>query len=338
MVRSLVLLLALAVSACSGGSTASGPSGAPASGGVPPVFEVASSVDWRTEGVRVATFNGEFLFDGLDNEGEATFDWKGDPAKARAHRDAVARSIRLLDADVVIMPETENLAVLNMMIEESLSDLGYRAYLVDGQDSFTGQDVGLLSRIDVEDVGRTNTRVPVGVTDQTYGVSKNLWARMTLAGMPVTVIGVHFLARPLDAERAPRREAQAEVIRQLVAAEMAQGREVIVMGDFNDFDDAAIDRAGSRPVTDVMARIKSAGPGPEDDLRSVMAEVPQAERFTSLYDRNSNDVIEEGELSAIDHILLSPDLFSRLREVRYAHVHDPREVSDHFPLAITLAE
>ncbi|MEL6614908.1 MAG: endonuclease/exonuclease/phosphatase family protein, partial [Bacteroidota bacterium] len=327
---------ALSVSACSGGGTASGP----ASGGTPPPFEVVETIEWRTDGVRIATFNGEFLFDGVGNEGDdvISFPWKGDPAKARAHRDDIAASIRAIDADVVLIPESENLEVLEMMIEESLSDLGYRAYLVEGQDSFTGQDVGLISRVAVENIGRTNLRLPVGVSDQTYGVSKNMWARMTIGGTPTTIIGLHFLARPLDPERAPRREAQAEVIRQLLVAEMAQGREVIVLGDFNDFDDATLDRAGSVPVTDVMARIKGAGPGPEDDLRNVLADVPQAERFTALYDRNRNDVIEEGELSAIDHILLSPGLYSRLREVRFAPVHDPREVSDHFPVVVTLAE
>lgn len=335
MLRSLSLLLALLVSSCSGGAPATDS----AASGAPPPFEVQSAVDWRTEGVRIAAFNVEFLFDGEGNEGDDVirFPWKGDPEKSRAHRDEIARSIRQLDADVVMMPETENLRVLEMMIEESLSDMGYRAYLVEGQDSFTGQDVGLLSRIEVEDVGRTNERVPVGVSDQTYGVSKNMWARMTIGGVPVTLVGLHFLARPLDAERAPRREAQAEVIRRLVEAEMAQGREVIVLGDFNDFEPDVLDRAGSRPVTNVMATIKSAGPGPEDDLVNVLGEIPQAQRFTSLYDRDGDEIIEEGELSAIDHILLSPGLYSRLREVVFAHIHDPREVSDHFPLAVSLA-
>ncbi len=333
----LSLVFALVLSSCSGSSPARG--GEEASG-APPPFRVVETVDWRTDGVRIASFNGEFLFDGVGEEGDdvISFPWKGDPAKSRAHRDAIAKSIRALDADIVVMPETENVDVLEMMIEESLSDLGYSAYLVPGQDTFTGQNIGLLSTIPVDEVGRTNVRLPVGVSDQLYGVSKNMWARLTIAGTPTTIIGVHFLARPLDAERAPRRETQAEVIRQFIEAEMAAGREVIALGDFNDFDDATLDRAGSIPVTDVMARIKRAGPSPDDDLRNVMAEVSQAERFTSLYDRNRNDVIEEGELSAIDHILLSPGLYARLREVRFAPVHDPREVSDHFPLAVTLAE
>lgn len=290
----------------------------------------------ETTGLRIGTFNAEFLFDGVDNEGQADFPWKGDPALARAHRDSVARVIRALDADVLMVEEVENLETLEMLVSESLADLGYTAYLVNGQDNFTGQDVGLLSRIPVDEVGRTNERVQVGTTRQQYGVSKNLWARLDLGGIPTTLIGVHFLARPDDVERKPRREAQAEVIRQFVAQEMAAGRAVAVLGDFNDFDDATPDRAGSAPISEVLATIKTAGPGPEDDLRNVAAEVPQEDRYTAFWDRNRNDEIDPGEFSSLDHILLSPRLYESLRAVNFVHRHDPRFVSDHFPIVVTL--
>ena len=290
----------------------------------------------HADGLRIATFNTEFLFDGLDGEGQASFAWKGDPALARAHRDSVARVIRALDADVLMLQEVENLETLEMLLGESLADLGYTAYLVNGQDNFTGQDVGLLSRLPVDEVGRTNERVQVGTTRQQYGVSKNLWARLDLGGIPTTLIGVHFLARPDDVERKPRREAQAEVIRQLVEQEIVAGRAVAVLGDFNDFDDDTPDRAGSTPITDVLATIKTAGPGPEDDLRNVAAEVPQKDRYTSFWDRNRNDAIDPGEFSSLDHILLSSRLYDALRAVSFAHLHDPRHVSDHFPIVVTL--
>ena len=324
------LVCVLSVSACSGPAP-------PPVGQTAAEFRVEAPPVWTADGVRVATFNGEFLFDGVGDEGEATFPWKGDPAAARAHRDAVGAVVRSLDADVVVVTETENLAALQMLADESLAGMGYTAVLVDGRDTFTGQDVGLLTRLPVEASGRTDARAPVGVSDQLYGVSKNLWVRLNLGGTPVTIVGVHFLARPDDPERRPRREAQAEVIRQLVAAETAAGRQVIALGDFNDFDDAALDRRGSRPITDVLATVKRAGPGPDDDLVNVMGDVPQASRFTSLYDRNGNGAIEPGELSAIDHVLLSPALYRRVVDVRYVHSHDPRLVSDHFPVVITLA-
>ncbi|NNF58130.1 MAG: endonuclease/exonuclease/phosphatase family protein [Rhodothermaceae bacterium] len=301
-------------------------------------FTVGTPPVYTTEGVRIGTFNGEFLFDGRDGDGGATFAWKDDSAAARAHMEDVAAVIRTLDADLLLIPETENLGVLETMTAEMLAGLGYTPYLVNGQDSFTGQDVGLLSRLPIEEVGRINERAPVGLSNQTYGVSKNLWARLTLAGVPTTLVGVHFLARPDDTERKDRREAQAEVIRRFIAQEAAAGRAIVVLGDLNDFDDVTLDARASRPITDVLARIKRAGPSPDDDLTNVLGEVPQARRFTALYDRNRNDEIEEGELSAIDHVLLSPALYTRLREVHFVHAHDPRVVSDHFPIIVTLAE
>ncbi|MDX1531195.1 MAG: endonuclease/exonuclease/phosphatase family protein, partial [Rhodothermales bacterium] len=231
-------------------------------------------------GLRIATLNAEFLFDGLGSEGQASFPWQGDPAAARVHRDSLARVIRLLDADVLMLQEVENREALQMLIDESLSDLGYEAHFVQGKDTFTGQDVALLSRVPVEEVGRTDERAPVGTSRQDYGVSKNMWARLSLDGVPTTLIGVHFLARPDDLERRPRREAQAEVIRRLVEQEHAAGRAVAVLGDFNDFDPDVPDRAGSAPITDVLEIVKEAGPGPEDDLRSVLGEVPQEKRYT----------------------------------------------------------
>jgi endonuclease/exonuclease/phosphatase family metal-dependent hydrolase len=332
-----VLLLALAlvaltvVFAAGCLRQAAEPSGTSVSGEVPGV--TASP----TESIRLATFNTEFMFDGLEGEGRASFPWKGDPALARAHRDSLARVIRAVDADVLVLQEVENLETLQMLVEESLADLGYTAHLVDGRDNFTGQDVGLLSRIPVAEVGRTDERAPVGATGDDYGVSKNLWARLDLGGVPTTLIGVHFLARPDDLDRKPRREAQAEVIRRLVEQEMAAGRAVAVLGDFNDFDAAVPDRAGSVPITDVLATIKEAGPGPEDDLRSVAAEVPQRDRYTAFWDRNRNDEIDPDEVSSLDHLLLSPRLYDALRDVGFVHRHDPRYVSDHFPIVVTLA-
>lgn len=244
--------------------------------------------------------------------------------------------IRQLDADIVLIAETETKGVLEMMIAESLSGLGYTAYLVEGRDSFTRQNVGLLSRLPVEDVGRTSELLPVGLSDQLYGVSKNIWAHMTIAGMPTTLIGVHFLARPDDIEREDRREVQAEIIRRLVAKEIELGRAVIVLGDLNDFDDQILDVRGSRPITDVLERIKSAGPSEEDDLINVLSDVPQRERYTSFFDRDEDARIDPGEFSAIDHILLSPELYRKVREVHFVHSHDPRQVSDHFPVVVTL--
>ncbi len=288
------------------------------------------------DGIRIATLNTEFMFDGEGDEGQATFPHKGDPALARAHRDRIGEIIQWLDADVIMLEEVENEEVLDLLVAESLADHGYAVHFVQGGDRFTGQDLGVLSRLPIDEAGRSDERAPVGMTGDTYGVSKNMYVRLNLGDVPTTMIGVHFLARPDDASRKPRREAQAEVIRRLVAQEQAAGRAVVVLGDFNDFDDETLDIGGNEPITDVLKLIKQGGPGDDNDLRNVLADVPQVERFTSHYDRNDNGVVEEGELSAIDHLLLTPELYRAVREVTYVQAHDPATHTDHFPIVVGL--
>lgn len=302
-------------------------------------FEASAFPPPTTEGqIRLATLNAEFLFDGLESDGRASFDWKGDPEAARAHMACVADVISGLDADVLMLQEVESDEVAYTLVEDFLRGLDYRVYFAQGKDTFTGQDVVLLARVPVQDIGRTDERAPVAGTDSdTYGVSKNLWARARLGETDATLIGLHFLSRPDDASRKASREAQAEVIRRLVAQEADAGQAVVVLGDFNDFD-ALGDRDGNQPITDVVARIKSAGPGPSDDLVNAMRQAPRPERYTAFYDRNDNDEIDRDgrELSAIDHVLLSPALADRIVRVDYVHGYDPRRVTDHFPVVVTL--
>lgn len=287
---------------------------------------------FSTEGIRIATFNAEFMFDGLEPDGEATFAWKLDSLAAANHRRGIGAIVAMLDPDIIMFQEIENEYVLERLIEESLPDSGYQAYFVPGFDSFTRQNVGLISRIPIDEIGRTDERARVEGTRQDYGVSKNMWARLDLGGIPVTIIGLHLLAQPDNVERAPRREAQARVLYNLAQAEAAEGRELIILGDFNDFDGDVSDRKGSRPITRVLSMIRLAGGG----MTNVMGEVQQQDRFTTHWDRNRDGRLTDDELSAIDHLLLSPGLYARLLEVQFVHAHNPMYGPDHFPIVVTL--
>lgn len=295
----------------------------------PPVFR-------HTDGVRIASLNTEFMFDGSGDEGQATFPHKGDSLLSRQHRSRIANVVEMIDADLVLLSEVENEKAVQMMLDENGIE-GYTVHFVEGFDSFTGQDVALISRIPVDTVGRSNESLPIRPSDQLQHVSKNMFARVTIGSMKLSLIGVHFLARPTDPARRQKRELQAEIIRQQVVRELDLGRSVVVLGDFNDFDPSTPDLIGSKPISNVLERIRSAGPGPDDDLHNLIADVPQAVRFTSHYDRNNNDRVDNNELSAIDHILVSPELYRKVREVRYVHAYDPAKVSDHFPVVFSFA-
>ncbi len=320
----ILLLYALGLSACTGTKTPEASS---------PLFKPTPVVELTCDGIRVAHLNTEFLFDGMGDEGGADFDWKGDPTKAAGHRKKVGEVIKSLNADVIHLAEVENTEVLEALIAESMPGKGYKVYFVQGEDSFLGQDVAVISRIPITETGRSNDRVKVGDTDRVYGVSKNLYARFNIGDQPVTLIGLHFLAQPDNIERKPQREAQAEVIRRIAERETKMGRAVIVTGDFNDFDDAILDRNGNRPISSVMQTIKAVGrTTTDDDLHNIMADVPQILRFTSLWDKNQDNIATVNELSAIDHMLVSKSLYGRLRSIGFIHSYNPLEVTDHFPV------
>ena len=95
-------------------------------------------------------------------------------------------------------------------------NVGHR---VQGTDTATGQDVGMLTRVDpTSDLIRTDNRVeyPLPNTqchseyEGTYGVSKHYITTLNVSGVPIAVISCHLLAYPDDEDRCVKREAQVK--------------------------------------------------------------------------------------------------------------------------------
>jgi len=287
----------------------------------------------------LATFNGEFLWDGDEPEdGRIPIPQRGNPAKAREHMKKIAEVVRRCRADIVNLIEVEDLTALKTFNREFLQDQGYREYLANGTDTITGQDVGMLTRLDMASFVRDDRKGISGPVNRS--VSKDYLALLLLGNLKIVLIGLHFLANPDDPERLDGRQAQAEAVRQMVMEKTREGCEIVVWGDFNDFDFApdSRDHLGHEPITDVLERIRAADPSnPNDDLVNVARWVPIGDRYTAYWDRNGNGRIDRPqEFSSIDHILLSPGLAKHVESVEILHDHDPREVSDHFPIVVRL--
>lgn len=283
--------------------------------------------------------NALFLWDGIPpEEGEIEFPWKGSPEKAEAHMREIAALIRAARPDLVNLAEVENEAALKRFNEKFLPGLGYRPYFAEGIDHFTGQDMGLLSRFPLESYRYDRRRGTSGRTRKS--VSKNYVATLHLRDAKIALIGLHLLANPSAADRKHRRQAQADAILQMAREKQRAGYQLIVWGDFNDYDGAAdsLDSQRNRPITNVMSRLRQLDPdNPQDDLVNAVRFVPAGERYTSFYDRNHNRRVDgPHEYSAIDHILLSPTLAAAVEEVEIMQTHDPLQVSDHFPIVVRL--
>jgi endonuclease/exonuclease/phosphatase family metal-dependent hydrolase len=303
--------------------------------------EVAfAQTDRRSDKSRlvIATFNAEFLWDGRDpEEGTVDLPYRGNPAEAEAHMADVAMVIRNADADIINMVEIENLDALNILNTKFLVGMNYKAYLVNGTDSQTGQDVGLLTRLDPE--GASIIRYPDKGTSGavTKAVSKNYYAKFTIDGQKIALIGLHFLAGPNRTDRMVERQAQANAITNLARQLVTDGNALIVCGDFNDYDGQTLDHISSQPITTVLSEIKELDPSKTtDNLITVASKVPQNDRYTAFWDKDDDGLIDAPqEFTTIDHILVSPALAIKIIDVNIPHNHDPRFISDHFPVVAT---
>lgn len=289
----------------------------------------------------IMTFNAELLWDGVaPEEGRLEFPWKGDEEKAREHMKKIAEVIRKENPDIVNLVEVENINALNTFNTTFLKDLGYHAYLVNGRDTYTGEDVALLSKI-VPDGGKIYRDDREGTSNGVKkSVSKNYYAYFQVGGLKFVLIGIHFLAEPLNAGRSDQRQAQADAIRSLAIEKWNEGYQVVIAGDFNDYDSDAksLDHIGSAPITAVLADMRAMDlETPADDLANVASFIPKPERYTAFYDKNSNGRVDAPkELTSIDHILLSSGLASYVKSAEIAHTYDPKDVSDHFPVVVQL--
>lgn len=289
----------------------------------------------------IMTLNGEFLWDGVDpEEGQVDFPWKSSQTEAEDHMSKVAEIIIRSNPDIVNMVEVESVTALQTFNQKFLSGRGYVAYLTQGKDTFTGQDVGLLTRIDPDNIPiKYDDRVGHSGTVN-KSVSKNYVARFTIGNLKVSLIGLHFLAIPLSETRKLERQAQADAIRSIAIEERTAGFIPVVLGDFNDYDGETFsrDHIDSMPISTVLSSIRAmAADSSSDDLVNASSFAPKASRYTAFFDANQNEQLDmPNEFTSIDHILLSPELASKVQLVEMPHLHDPRAVTDHFPVVVRL--
>jgi len=299
--------------------------------------------------LRLVQFNAEWLFiDGYDSCPGTTCPWK-DQQMAQSHVSAIANVIADLNPDVINLAEVESCNELHdLLAEPTLAGYGYAPYMVEGKDTATGQDVGILTRIDpLESLYRNELKVsyPLKSTtcNSTYtgtqGVSKHYITSMNVNGINIAMIGLHFLAYPDDQNRCVQREAQATVVQSMVQPYINKGYEVILIGDMNDWDSGdSIDANNNVPISQVLSLLK--GSNTNWKLTNVASKLAQTERYTCWYDSNYDCIYKKAETSMIDHILVTDGLLNRISEVSVAHYEYDQVCasdfyySDHWPVVV----
>jgi exonuclease III len=296
--------------------------------------------------LRLIQYNVEYLFiDEFNGCPGSECPW-ANSAEAEEHLNTVAGVIAAMNPDIINFCEVEGCDELNDVISV-IGDDTYSPYLVQGTDYYTGQNVGMLTRVDpVVDLQRTSSTKSYPIPGSNCGytgsgstsVSKHYYTKFEINNLKIAMIGAHLLAFPTDVDRCSEREAQALVLRDIIDENFANGYEVIMLGDFNDYDGVVLDANSDVPNSQVLSILKGTYSNSSNILYPVSDKVEQPVRYTDFYDANDNCVDDGGdEDSMIDHILLSSKLYDAITNVTFYHAYEEScdtFNSDHWPVIV----
>ena len=272
-------------------------------------------------------------------------------SEAETHMNYVSNVVKELNPDIINFCEVEGCDELNIL-KDKLNDNTYMPYLKKGTDTSTGQNVGMLTRVDpLINLYRNELRYnyPIPGSNCGYngsvgssGVSKHYITEFKFNGYNVAFIAAHLLAIPTDPTRCAEREAQASVLQNVIFSYVNKEYEVIMLGDFNDYDAEVLDINDNKPTSRVLDILK----GYQGELSglyelyNVADEITKNERYSDWWDSDDNcNTSSQKDYSMIDHILVTDGIKNNIDNVFIYHGYNEycgKYNSDHYPLVIDL--
>ena len=156
--------------------------------------------------------------------------------------------------------------------------------------------------------------------------------------MNIAFIAAHLIAIPTDPSRCAQREAQASILQSIIYSYIQDGYEIVMIGDFNDYDNEIPDINSNKPISQVLDILK--GYGANYILYSVGLNISQNERYSDWWDSDNNcNTSSINDYSVIDHILVSKKIQSWISNVFIYHGYDEfcnKINSDHYPVIVDL--
>jgi len=301
--------------------------------------------------LRIVQYNVEWLFIDYYSSANCPGDgcsWKNE-SEANTHMTYVSNVIKELNPDVINFCEIEGCDELNILKQQL--DNSYMPYLKKGTDTSTGQNVGMLTRVDPTiSLYRSEAKYnyPIYGSNCGYtgtgstGVSKHYITEFKFNDMDVALISAHLIAIPTDPARCAQREGQATVLQSIITNYISMDYEIIMMGDFNDFDGVVLDANSNKPTSQVLNILKGsfgeyAG---KYKLVSVAENVAQRERYSDWYDSDNNcNTQSSKDYSMIDHILVTEAIQNNVVNAFFYHGYTEycgKYNSDHYPVVIDL--
>ena len=310
---------------------------------------VKTSDDRRTDKnkLKIMQYNVEWLF--LDYYKSADCPGNGctwkNKTMALDHLKHVSSVINNVEPDIVNLCEIEGCNELNTLINNTNSK--YNGYMIKGTDTSTGQNVGMITKIDpISDLMRTDERYSYPITGSECGydgngstsVSKNYITYFNFNTIKVAFISFHLIAYPMQPDRCSKREAQAKILENEIITQVQNGYEVIAIGDFNDYDEEVLDVNDDEPISKVLDIIKGNNNNIYN-LNNVNDMVKKENRFTNWWDKNDNCEATMDEFVLIDHVLVTDKILNYIKDVYIYQLYNEscdRLDSDHYPIIVEL--
>ncbi len=305
--------------------------------------------------VRLMQFNVEWFF--IDYYSSADCPGNGCPwhnsSEANVHMNYISSVIATMQPDILNICEIEGcdeLNSLNEVLNKNYNQNSYNYFLKKGTDTSTGQNVGLLTKINPNiALYRTEEKLSYPIPDSqcgcnttgTTGVSKHYITEFTFPNSKTNVafIAAHLLAIPTDPCRCSQREVQAQIMQNVIYSYVKNNYEIIFIGDLNDYDNEVLDVNNNIPtsmVLDILKGIKGSNSG-KYRLHNAANSIPQQKRYSDWWDPNADCKSQSNEFSMIDHILVSSNLLKKIDNVFIYQAYEEfcgKYNSDHYPLIV----
>jgi exonuclease III len=302
--------------------------------------------------LRIMQYNVEWLFIDYYSNANCPGDgctWKNQ-SEAEKHMSYVSKAINNLNPDIINLCEVEGCDELNLL--KSQLNNNYTPYLKKGTDTATGQNVGMLTQIDpIISLYRTETKYNYPIPGSKCGyngtisstsVSKHYITEFVFNKLNIAFISAHLIAMPTDPTRCSQREAQASILQSVIFNYINRNYEVIMIGDFNDYDAEEPDVNNNIPISSVIDILKgSSGEyAGKYVLYSAAENTYKNERYTNWWDSDNNcNTSAQKDYSMIDHVLLTKTIKSHINNVFIYHDYDEycgKYNSDHYPVIVDL--
>ena len=300
--------------------------------------------------LRLVQYNVEWLF--IDYYANADCPGNGcswhNLEDAETHMSYVINVIKELNPDIINFCEIEGCDELSMI--KAQLDTSYNLYLKKGTDTATGQNVGMLTRIDpLTNLYRSEEKISYPIANSqcgsttasgTAGVSKHYITEFNFGNMNVALIAAHLLAFPTDPARCVQREAQAQVLQNIVSSYIEKDYEIILLGDMNDFDAEVADINSDKPISRVLNIMKGLDGQKKGNyaLTNVAYRMAQQDRYSDWWDSDNNcNTTSQKDYSMIDHVLVTSKIDKTIINVYMYHGYKEycgKMNSDHYPVVI----